>query len=272
MPTKSSCDELADALNDSGPLELGVTSAEWLNAIHVADRGAGANAKPSGKTVRSAKRTIRELERCFSRKDTWRSKASGLFSLAVLIGIPTAIVIGSHDKLRAILWTAAVTAALVALGFLIDRYEPNVKQAGTWLDLPDRLLLAHSVKVPASELKSFARAKLGTYVRPVLIATDRRLLLARPANEAPGQPDSNQFELAWEIPYRDITIVSSRSTGGESPATVVTVQTPGRDIQPRAAHGRREGLVTILKRRAPEAATASSPRAEAGRRNPSAAV
>jgi hypothetical protein len=246
--------ELTDALSDSGPLELGVTSGEWLDAVGAAERVvASAGVKPSSKTTRTAKRSLLELERFFSDTSTWHSKIVGVFGLAVLIAVPIGIVAGSHDKFATAIWVAAAIAALALVVVMTERYEPNVKQPGTWLDLSDIQLFAHCVKLPASEVKSFVRGKLGMYVRPVLIATDRRLLLARPANEAPGGPESSQFELAWEIAYRDITTFSSRCTGGDSPATIVSVESPGRTMSYKFPGSDGDALLAILKRRAPEA-------------------
>jgi hypothetical protein len=251
--------ELADALADTGPRELGVTSEKWLNAVRAAEVGvASADSARSSKMMRRTKRSIRELERFFSRKDTRRRTFFTTISFVVAIGFSTAIVVGSHDTLRAAGWIVAVIAALAVLVFLIGRYEPNVKQAVTWLDLPDRQLFAHSVKASPSELKSFARAKLGMYVHPVLIATDRRLLLARPRDEVPGRPGSDKFGLAWEIPYRDIMTFSSRTTGGETPATLISVHSPEREIKYQFPCADGKALVAILKRRAPEAFTESA--------------
>ena len=259
IATREFLRELADALADSGPRELGVPADRWLKAVRTADRAvAGVDSKASSKAARSVKRSIRELERSFSGKNTRRINVLRVFGLAVLIGFPAAIVAGSHDKIRAALWIAGVIAALTVLGFVIHRYEPNVNEAGTWLGLPDRQLFAHSVKAPPSELKSYARAKLGMYIHPVLIATDRRLVLARPVNEVPGRPDSDRFEFAWEIPYRDITTFSSLTTRGESPTTTVSVHSPGRDVSYTLPPEDGKALAAIIERRASEAMTESA--------------
>lgn len=261
--------ELADALAESGPLEMNVPSSSWLSAVRTAERGvANTDAEPSSKTVRRAKRSLRELELFFSGKDTWRGKLVLPGAIAILVVIPALIVVGSHDKLRAVLWTAGVIAALCVLGFLWDRYEPDVKRAATWLDLPDRQLFAHPVKASTSDVKSFARAKLGAYVRPVLVATDRRLVLARPVNEIPGQSDSSEFELAWQLLYSDITSFSSKSAGGESPDEIVTVRSPERQVSYKLDPADGKALVAVLKRRAPEAFSESAAPAPAANTAP----
>lgn len=251
--------ELANALHDSGPLELGVTPARWLGAVRAADRGlASADAGPSRTTDRRAKRSFRQLERFFSGKRERLSRAVALSVVALMIGIQILIVVVSHHKVRALLWTSGAIAALYVLGFAIERCEPNIKHAGTWLDLPDRQLFAHSVKASPSEVGSFVRAKLGMYIRPVLIATDRRLVLARPANGIPDRSNGNEFAFAWEILYRDITVFSSKTTGGENPTTLVSVQSRTREISYKFPGSHGEALVAILKRRAPEAFTESA--------------
>ena len=252
--------ELADALTDSGPLELDVTAEKWLKAVRSADRGAeSADANPSPKTVRRAKRSLRELERFFAREDRWQNLMAWGRVIVILL-IPVAIVVHSHDKLRALMWIAIVIGGLTLLGFLIAiyerRYEPNVRAAATWLDLPDRQLFAHVVSADSKD-RLHARSTL-LYVRPVLIATDRRLVLARAARTAPGSTDRHEFEFGWEIPYSDITAFSSKTTGGEGPKEVVTVQSQTREIKYELELADGKALAAILKHRAPEAFTESA--------------
>jgi hypothetical protein len=100
------------------------------------------------------------------------------------------------------------------------------------------------------------RARLGTYVHPVLIATDRRVLMARASSEAAANPDAQAFEVAWAIPYAEIRSFSSKNTGGESPDEIVRIQTADRNLEYTMVADDGRAFVAILKRRAPEALSA----------------
>lgn len=254
--------ELADALANSGPSELGVTSEAWLAAVDAAALGiANTDAEPPSPTVRRAKRSLRKLDLFFRRKHTWGDYLLLLLAVAIVIGPPIAIVVSSHDKPKAAVLSAVVIAALFVSAFLIGRNGLDAEKVGTQLDLPDRQLFAHAVKASDSEANSFAHAKF------VLIATDGRLVLARAANELSGRSDGNEFRLAGEIAYRDITTFSTFSTyadspdittfsstitGGDSPNEIVTVHSREREVSYRLPSDDGKALVANIRRRAPE--------------------
>jgi hypothetical protein len=240
---------LVDGLADSGPLELDVTSARWLGAVRSAERGAAyATADRSRNTVRRAKRSLRRLELFFAGKQTWWGRLTQWSAVAIVAMIPLGIVGGSHDKLTASLWVAAVIGAFVGLEAFTRRYRPPASKATTCLGLPDRQLLALSVNASRADVRSLARAKLGAYVHPVLIATDRRLVLARPG-EVPSRSAGNEYEFAWELTYADVTSFWSTRTGGESPREVVTVQSRERTVGYELAPADGKALVAIIERR-----------------------
>jgi hypothetical protein len=113
------------------------------------------------------------------------------------------------------------------------------------------------VNPSASEVNSSVRPRFGAYIHPVLIATDRRLVLARPVDELLRRPSSSDFDFAWEIPYTDITTFSSTGVGGDSANQIVTVHSRGRELSYIFGATDTGTLVAILKRRVPEAFTES---------------
>jgi hypothetical protein len=164
-----------------------------------------------------------------------------------------------------------VIAALGLVSFVVYLYEPNVRDAVTALDLADRQLFAHAVDAADSEEKPKVRAPFGAYIRPVLIATDRRLVLAR-ARSRPGKTDRREFELAWEILYADIRSFSTWNTAGEyprgfwkafgdfladrpDPKEVIAVQARHREITYELVPVEGRALAAILKHRLREACT-----------------
>ena len=78
-------DELADGLADSGPLELGATSANWLRGVDSAQRGlAAANDDSSPKSWRRARRSLRELKGFFGEPDRTWAESLGLVFLCLV--------------------------------------------------------------------------------------------------------------------------------------------------------------------------------------------
>ncbi|MGN6868665.1 MAG: hypothetical protein ACTHMY_09710 [Solirubrobacteraceae bacterium] len=248
--------ELADALADSGPFELDVQSGAWLGAVAAANRGVASLGELSpSRASRQTGRSIRELQWFFARKQGWGSRiaawgCAGYLVAVFLVGIPIAIIEKSTNKPAAALLVVAAIAAIAGALFLWGRYQPNPRKVATWLDLPDRILFAHVVKAPW-EVKSFIREILGTYVHPVLIATDRRVLLARPTSERLVNGAEQQFELSWESVYAGISSVSSKSTGGEHPEQTVTMLTRGRALEYVMKTDDSMAFIAILERYMP---------------------
>lgn len=177
--------ELAGALADSGPSELGVLPELWLDALAAADRGvASLSGGFSPTTYRQTKRSIRELQLFFGRRLTWRRAVMGwicaVYVVIFLICLPFGIVAMGNDNPVVFV----VIAALVGGVFVLSRYRTNSREVTTRLDLPDRILFIQVVEAPRGEVKSRLRTVLGMYAHPVLIATDRRLVMARAASEA----------------------------------------------------------------------------------------
>jgi hypothetical protein len=230
-------DELLDALADSGPLELHVTPEAWLGSIRSAERGiAAADDGSSPKSVRRAKRSIRELKRLFGARDSARE---------VLLLLPLVLL--------AILMLPLVLAVML-IERLTRRYVPDARKVATELGLPDRLLFAHAVKAARSEVKSTARARSGAYVHPVLVATDRRLVLAQSPIEVPVGSGQQRFAVGWEIPYCRIRSFATETIfRGDDEREVVTIQAAEREIIYKMPNGAGKALAAILSRRAPEA-------------------
>jgi len=62
--------DVADAFADSGPLDLGLTSESWVEAIASVDRGMASLAEDSSsKTTLEVKRSLKELQSCFARNE-----------------------------------------------------------------------------------------------------------------------------------------------------------------------------------------------------------
>ncbi len=260
-PARELLNELGEALADSGPLELDVTADKWLKAVRAAARGVETgDANPSSKTVRRTQHSLRELELFFARKDPWWLNLIGSVCGIVGLLIPVAIVVGSHDKLRALMWTAIVIGGLTLLGCLDEiyarRYKPSTRAASRWLNLPDRQLFA--LVVSADSIDRARPQGSPLYVHPVLLATDRRLVLARAAHAAPGSTGRHEFEFGWQILYSDITALSSKTTGGDNPKQVVTVKSHTREISYKLEPADGKALAAILTHRAPEASTESA--------------
>jgi hypothetical protein len=256
--------DLADALADSGPLELDVTAESWLNAVRAVDRGvSSADADPSTKTVRRAKRALRSLERFFgSKKELFFAGTTGRWATLALARRWNAFPhpadlgcrVGRVARRADAIWIGIVIGGLALLTGLIviyhRRYRPDVRAAAKWLRLSDRPLFANVV----SEKTERAKGTL-LYVHPVLLATDHRLVLARAAHAARVSSDRHEFELAWEIPYRDIAAFSSKRVGNEDPKERVSIQSQERQVTYELIPAEGKALVAILKRRAPEALT-----------------
>lgn len=240
--TRELLNELLDGLAESGPLELGVTPEAWLSSISSAELGiAAADDSLSAKAVRQSEQSIRELRRFFGGSDdlTW---VDWIVLLVFLPFLPMAL-------FQAVCLSPFWLPAVLIKAFK-RRHVPDVREVATGLELPDRLLFAHAVKASRPEVGSALRAKLGAYVPPVLIATDQRLVLARPPSLLPRQP--GQFAVAWDVPYSRIRSFSSRTVAGGG-SEVVTVQTPEREITYKLPLYEGTAMVAILKRRAAEA-------------------
>jgi hypothetical protein len=232
--------DLIDALADSGPFELCVRSSEWLASITSAERGLAAADDPSStKAVRRAKRSIRDLRRFFGDKRwTWRD----------WLALPFLLLFGA---LMAI-WLVPLLALCLLIAKACKRYHPDVRKTVTRLDLPDRALFADPVKGTSFTASSPARVRIGAYIHPVLVATDRRMLLAEPSSELPAPSDRQRFSIAWEIPYPRIRSCSIGDFNGGENATVI-IEVRERTIAYKMPSDDSKALMAILKRRAPEA-------------------
>ena len=234
--------DLVDALADSGPLELSVSPSEWLSSMTSAERGLAAADDPSStKAVRRAQRSIRALRRFFGDGSwTWRDWLALPFLLAFWAMM--------------LIWVVPLIALCLLIEKASKRYHPDVRKTVTWLDLSDRVLFAHPVKGTRFAASSPARVRLGAYVHPVLVATDRRLILAAPSSELPVPSDRQRFSIAWEIPYPCLRSCSSKTVNsGEN--EVVTIETLERTIAYKMPRAESNALMAILKRRAPERST-----------------
>ncbi len=101
------------------------------------------------------------------------------------------------------------------------------------------------------DVASSARTKLGPYIRPVLIATDQRLLLAN-AVAATRPQTGHEFTRACELLYSDIESLSFATTGGDHPSAVVTARTADREIRHTMSFWDGKALIAIVKRRTPD--------------------
>jgi hypothetical protein len=119
-------------------------------------------------------------------------------------------------------------------------------------------LFARAVKATASAQRSATRARFGAYVHPVLVATDRHLVLAEPSSELPVPWDQQHFSIAWEVSYSRVRSITSKTVGGESPMEVVSIETPERAITYKMPCSEGKALLAVLRRRAPEALDKSS--------------
>jgi hypothetical protein len=237
-------DELVDALAESGPLELDVTEAAWLSSIRSAESGvAAADGGSSPTSVRRAEQSIGELKRFFGGTDDG--------TRADWIVLPFLLLLLLVALFLAICMSPLLLLVVLIKGFK-QRYVGDVREAATGLELPDRLLFAHTVNAARSEVSSAVRARLGAYVHPVLIATDRRLALAQPPTLLPRR--SGRFAVVWEVPYSRIRAFSTRTGFSRE---LVTIQTSEREITFKLPSVEGYALVAILKRRAPEAFTDS---------------
>ena len=220
--------ELAEALADSGPFELDVLSSTWLDRIESAKRGAAAE------SVRATRRAIRELTQFFGGRDwTWFDRFLMPFLLVlVLTMLPFAVPLG--------------LVALLIDHFITQRYLPHVRKVLTTLELPDRVLFAHVVGATRPPACSPLRARFGAYVHPVLVATDRRLLLAEPASDLPVHRDEQRFSTTWEIPYSRIRSAASRAS---CDSQIVTVNTDERISEYKLPSREGEALVAVITHR-----------------------
>ena len=156
------------------------------------------------------------------------------------------------DVLSSTMLPFAVPLGLVALlidHFITQRYLPHVRKVLTTLELPDRVLFAHVVGASRAPACSPLRARFGAYVHPVLVATDRRLLLAEPASDLPVHRDEQRFSITWEIPYSRIRSAASRASCDNQ---VVTVNTDERISEYKLPSREGEALVAVITRHAPE--------------------
>ncbi len=232
--------ELLDALADSGPIELGVTPTAWLDSIDWAERGiTAADASPSPKTVRQTKRSIRELKAFFGQRDWIWSDWLVLPFVALFL-------------LSQLIFMGPVLLPVFVLIYVFERrYIPNAREVAIGLELPERLLFAHAVKRARSEAPSATRARLGAYVHPVLIATDRRVVLAQPSSERPFRSRQHRFAVGWEIPHPYIQSFSAHTTPKGEEVTV-SIQTAEREVTQQMPGSVATALLDILKRRIPE--------------------
>jgi len=245
--TRELLDELADALADSGPLQLGVTASRWLSGIDSARQGAeaGHDAEPSRKAVRRTKKSIRELKPLFGRHClTWYDWLWLPWSVLVVVLI--------------LILALPILPLVMLTGLVKKRYVPNAREVVRALEVEDRALFAHPVSATRSAVTSPKRARLGAYVHPVLIATKTHLLLAEPSSELPVRPDQQHFSIAWELPYVRIQSFSSTalSPGG---TRLVTVKARQHDVAYKLPADDGEALKAIFRRRAAEAFDAPSP-------------
>ena len=170
-------DELVDALADSGPFELDVTSAAWLSSVRSAERGIAAAVDGSSpKAVRRAKRSIRELKGFFGENDwTWIGCIFVLFLLPVLVPL---VAFGLFEAVCMAIVMSPFFLLWLLVKWLINRYipstraakvkPPDVREVASGLELPDRLLFALEVNVPRPGVNSAGRARSRACVsRPV---------------------------------------------------------------------------------------------------------
>jgi hypothetical protein len=129
--------------------------------------------------------------------------------------------------------------------FITRRYLPDVRKVVMTLELPDRVLFAHPVRTTRSLACSPLRARLGAYLHPVLVATDRRVLLAEPASELPVQPDQQRFSITREVSYSRIRSAAIRVS---CVTQVLAIDSDEYKISGDDA----KALVAIITRHAPE--------------------
>jgi hypothetical protein len=226
-------DELAEALAGTGPFELGVSSCRWLERIDWAKRGlAAANDHSSAKAVRRTRAAIHELTRSFGGMDwTWIER----------LMMPFVIV--------ATLYTVICMLVFVPLIVLVilfrKRYLPDVRKVVTTLELPDRVLFAQPVRATRVPACSPRRARFGAYVHPVLVATDRRVVLAEPTSDLPARRDRQRFSITWEASYSRIRAIGTRV---RCDSQIVAIDTDEYKMPRDEARA----LVAIITRHAPE--------------------
>jgi hypothetical protein len=219
--------ELAEGLADSGPFELGVLSSTWLDSTDSANRGV------AEESVRAARRAIRELTHSFGGRD-WSRLDCVVMPFAFVLVLPTLMF--------------AIPLVLVGLlinHFITRRYLPDVRKVVTTLELPDRVLFAYPVRTTGSLACSPLRARFGSYVHPVLVATDRRVLLAEPPSDLPVQPDRQRFSITREVSYSRIRSAAIRVS---CVTQVLAIDTDEYKISGDEA----KALVAIITRHAPE--------------------
>jgi hypothetical protein len=217
------------------------------------DQGvASLNVDSSSKPTREVKRSLRELQDFFARDQARQGRLWNYGGAAFIALITVGLVLFRRDEVAIVVWPSLLGLVGATL-FVVWRYHPDASRLVSRLDLPDRLLLAHVVDAPRREVSSVVRA-LGTYVHPVLIATDRRLILVRAKWNRLGRSSRRGLRIVWELPYTDVRSFSSRSTGDKlTRETVVNVKAADREISHKLSPAGATALVAILKRRAPAA-------------------
>lgn len=239
-------DELADALADSGPLELRASTSCWLSGVDSARTGAEAanDSEQPRKAVRHARKSIRELKALFGGHSmTWYG----------WLWVPwVALVVG-----LTLIFVLPMLLLVTLIDWVKRRYLPSVRQVVSALEVEDRALFAHTVSATGPAVKSTKRIRLRAYVHPVLVATRTHLLLAEPSSERPVRPDQQHFAIAWELPYARIQSFSSRALWtGE---TELNVRAPQHHVAYKLPTDEGAALVAILNRHAPEAVDPLAP-------------
>ena len=200
-----------DALMESGPFEYG---GRWFEDRKRAERAATRVFSDRG----SARRAIRRLEVSI-RRPLWASlwPAFALLLLgAVFIGFPAAWIATDRHHVRVALGWALFYLPFAWWFVIAHTYGACGQCAVRSLALDERCLLAAATSRADDRVRSRARGLLGLYVRPVLIVTDRRLILAEPV-EAGVSRRHARYDVGWEIPFsrlRFAEIVSPTVTFG----------------------------------------------------------
>jgi len=83
------------------------------------------------------------------------------------------------------------------------------------------------------------------YVHPVLVATDRRVLLAEPARGLPARPHAQRFSITKEVPHARIRTVATRISCDSQTVAIDSdeCKMPSNDAR---------AIVAIIVRHAPE--------------------
>jgi hypothetical protein len=249
---------LAAQLAETGPAELGIEPGAWLSALRSAQRGTDALEDAGARQTRQVRRAMRRLEAILdvmqrrpaedaSDAEPLRSPRSALLSVLSLLVVPLAL--GMFTGGWGTVGIACGVIVLAAISVARDEArKPDVSGTQTWLDLADRRLLVSPVTAKPPGGSERLLPGITRHRRPVLVVTDRRLLLVRRVDGA-----DTDFDVDWSIPYEALRSLQVRLSGGDDAEADVEATADERSVAWTMGVDGGRAVAALVRRHAPQA-------------------